>query len=202
MGGKQATEKNLDNLFHTPVGMAKFKFYNILPDNTGMIGQYTTGNEPSLHIPYLYDYVGAPWKTQKRIHQVIDSYFNDGLQGLPGDEDGGGMSSFVVFSMMGFFPVTPGIPVYAIGSPFFEKVTIQLPENGKSFTIDAKNFSEENKYIQSARLNGKELNKPWFTHEELMQGGCLELTMGKTPNKQWGADNDATPPSNINYKNE
>ena len=201
MGGPAAAEQKLDEMFHTPLGAPKFRFYGILPDNTGMTGQYSVGNEPCLHIPYMYDYVGAPWKTQKRIHQVIDNYFNDGLQGLPGDEDGGGMSSFVVFSMMGFFPVTPGIPVYAIGSPFFEKVEIQLPDN-KSFTVDAKNFSEENKYIQSARLNGKELNKPWFTHDELMQGGCLELTMGKTPNKQWGAGNDATPPSSMNYKNE
>lgn len=201
MGGKKAAENKLDEMFHTPVGMAKFKFYNILPDNTGMIGQYTTGNEPSLHIPYIYNYVGAPWKTQKRIHQVIDSYFNDGYQGLPGDEDGGGMSAFVVFSMMGFFPVTPGIPVYAIGSPFFEKAQIELPENGKTFSVVAKNFSEENKYIQSARLNGQELNKPWFTHKELMEGGTLELTMGKTPNKGWGAGEDATPPSDINYKN-
>ena len=99
----------LDELFHMGVGTAKFRFYNVLPDATGLMGMFQMGNEPSFHIPYLYDYLGAPWKTQKRIHMVIDSQFNDTWYGIPGDEDGGGMSSFLVFSMMGFFPVTPGI---------------------------------------------------------------------------------------------
>ena len=196
MGGREATEKKLDELFHTDVGMAKFQFYRILPDNTGMIGQFSIGNEPSCHIPYIYNYVGAPWKTQKRIHQVIDSYFNDTFQGLPGDEDGGGMSSFVVFSMMGFFPVTPGIPMYVIGSPFFENIEMQLPD-GKTFRVHAKDYNEKNKYIQSAMLNGKELTKPWFTHEELLQGGTLELQMGSKPNKAWGAGRNDAPPSRI-----
>ena len=196
MGGREATEKKLDELFHTDVGMAKFQFYRILPDNTGMIGQFSIGNEPSCHIPYIYNYVGAPWKTQKRIHQVIDSYFNDTFQGLPGDEDGGGMSSFVVFSMMGFFPVTPGIPMYVIGSPFFENIEMQLPD-GKTFRVHAKDYNEKNKYIQSAMLNGKELTKPWFTHEELLQGGTLELQMGSKPNKAWGAGTNDAPPSRI-----
>lgn len=197
MGGREKAEQKLDELFHTDIGMAKFQFYQILPDNTGMIGQFSIGNEPSCHIPYLYNYVGAPWKTQKRIHQVIDSYFNDSYQGLPGDEDGGGMSSFVVFSMMGFFPVTPGIPMYVIGSPFFQDVQISL-ESGKTFRVKALNFSEENKYIQSARLNGKKLTKPWFTHEELLQGGTLELKMGRQPNKAWGSAPEDAPPSNLN----
>ena len=182
MGGHLAAEQKLDELFHKDVGMAKFQFYRILPDNTGMIGQFSIGNEPSCHIPYLYNYVGAPWKTQKRIHQVIDSYFNDSYQGLPGDEDGGGMSSFVVFSMMGFFPVTPGTPVYAIGSPFFEDIRMALPD-GKTFRVHAKGYDERNKYIQSAKLNGKPLDHPWFTHDELLQGGTLELTMGDKPAK-------------------
>ena len=159
------------------------------------------GNEPSFHIPYLYDYLGAPWKAQKRIHMVIDSQFNDTWYGIPGDEDGGGMSSFLVFSMMGFFPVTPGIPVYAIGSPFFEKAVIQLP-TGKTFTIDARNYSEENKYIQRATLNGKELTRAWFTHEQLMQGGTLLLEMGSEPNRAWGAGEQDAPPSDINYVNK
>ncbi len=196
MGGKKQMEAKLDELYHIPLGTSKFQFYYKLPDNTGMIGQYSIGNEPSFHIPYLYDYVGAPWKTQKRIHQVIDCYFNDGFLGMPGDEDGGGMSAFLVFSMMGFFPVTPGLPVYAIGSPFFEHIDIVLP-SGKTFTIDAKGYSEENKYIQSAELNGTALEKTWFTHEELMQGGTLEFTMGRTPNKQWGCADEAIPPSSL-----
>jgi putative alpha-1,2-mannosidase len=97
------------------------------------------------------------------------------------------MSAFVVFSAMGFYPVTPGLPVYTIGSPVFSKVTIRL-ENGKTFTLIAHNCSEKNKYIQSARMNGMELRSPWFTHRQLLNGGVLELNMGPKPNKQWGAD--------------
>jgi predicted alpha-1,2-mannosidase len=143
------------------------------------------GNEPSFHIPYLYNYTGAPWKTQKRIRFLLDTWFKDNIFGIPGDEDGGGMSAFVVFSSMGFYPVTPGLPVYTIGSPLFSKVTIHL-ENGKQFTLTANNCSIVNKYIQHATINGKELKTPWFTHEQLMNGGELVLEMGPKPNKTWG----------------
>lgn len=201
MGGRKEAEKKLDNLFRIPLGMSKWSFWQILPDATGMIGQYACGNEPGFHIPYIYDYLGTPWKTQKHIHLVMDSYFNDSYYGLPGDEDGGGMSAFVVFSMMGFFPVTPGVPVYAIGSPFFETCTLHL-DNGKDFTVKAVNFSEGNKYIRKAVLNGKVLNRCWFSHEELMGGGTLELTMDSRPNKQWASGPQAAPPSDINYINK
>lgn len=196
MGGPEEAGKKLDELFRIQISMSKFKFYDILPDATGMVGQFAMGNEPSFHIPYIYNYIGTPWKTQSHIHFLIDHLFNDTVMGIPGDEDGGGMSSFVVFSMMGFFPVTPGIPVYAIGSPFFDKTSINLP-NGKKFTVKAKGASEGKKYIQSARLNGKPLDRSWFTHEELTAGGTLELTMGDKPCKTWATDN--LPPSSINY---
>ena len=188
MGGRAEAEKKLDQLFRIPIEMGKGEYFIILPDSSGMLGQFAMGNEPSFHIPYIYDYLGSPWKTQKRIHQVMDLVFSDTVNGIPGDEDGGGMSSFVVFSMMGFFPVTPGIPIYAIGSPFFEKTTITLPD-GKTFTVKAKFYSEDNKYIQSARLNGKVMDRSWFTHEELTAGGVLELVMGPEPNKDWGKEN-------------
>lgn len=196
MGGRAEAEKKLDDLFRIQNDIPKYMFLYRLPDATGMVGQFAMGNEPSFHIPYIYDYLGSPWKTQKRIHQLIDRLFSDTVSGIPGDEDGGGMCSFVVFSMMGFFPVTPGLPVYAIGSPFFESATINLPD-GKKFTVKAKNLTSENKYIQSARLNGKPLERAWFTHEELTAGGILELTMGTEPNKSWGADESQLPPSNI-----
>lgn len=199
MGGIDEAEKKLDEMFHIQIGMSKFDFYKILPDATGMVGQFAMGNEPSFHIPYLYDYMGAPWKTQKRVHQLIDLLFADTSMGIPGDEDGGGMSSFVVFTMMGFFPVTPGIPVYAIGSPFFETATISLPD-GKQFTVKALNYSPKNKYIQSAKLCGKPLDRAWFTHEELTAGGVLELVMGPEPDKEWGSDRSNLPPSSIDYK--
>ena len=114
--------------------------------------------------------------------------------GLRGDEDGGGMSAFVVFSSLGFYPVTPGFPAYNIGSPLFSDAKVHL-SNGKTFEIEAKGVSEDNKYIQSATLNGKEWNRPWFTHDDIKDGGKLVLVMGNTPNKAWGSDADAVPPS-------
>lgn len=109
--------------------------------------------------------------------------------GMPGDEDGGGMSGFVAFSLLGFYPVTPGMPSYTIGSPVFDRVKIHL-DNGKIFEIIAKNNSANNKYIQSAKLNGKELNRPWFTHNEIMSGGKLEFLMGPVANREWGKNAD------------
>ena len=201
MGGREKAEAKLDQLFREDLGLPKFRFWGIFPDASGLVGQFSMGNEPSFHIPYIYDYLGSPWKTQKRIRMLLDAFFTDNLFGIPGDEDGGGMSAFVVFSMMGFFPVTPGIPVYAIGSPVFEEIAITLP-GGKEFIIKAKDCSKENKYIQSASLNGKALDKPWFTHEALINGGTLELVMGNHPNKEWGAGEKDAPPSFINYINE
>jgi putative alpha-1,2-mannosidase len=118
---------------------------------------------------------------------LLATWFKDNIFGIPGDEDGGGMSAFVVFSSMGFYPVTPGVPVYTIGSPVFSKVSISL-ENGKKFTLVAHKSSVVNKYIQSAKMNGVVLKAPWFTHSELMAGGTLELEMGPKPNKLWGAN--------------
>jgi predicted alpha-1,2-mannosidase len=187
MGGRQAFENRLDQLFREDLGRSKQEFWNKFPDATGLMGQFSMANEPSFHIPYLYDYAGAPWKTQQKIRLLLSTYFPDNVYGIPGDEDGGGMSAFVVFSSMGFYPVTPGLPYYAIGSPVFTKVTIAL-DNGKQFTLIAHNSSVVNKYIQSARINGAALQRPWFTHRQLMDGGILELEMGPKPNKQWGAD--------------
>ena len=151
-------------------------------------------NEPSLHIPYLYNYAGAPWKTQKRVRQVLRTWFRNDVMGIPGDEDGGGLTSFVVFSSIGFYPVTPGFPAYNIGSPLFNTTTLSLP-GGKMFVVEAQNNSEDNKYVQSATLNGKPWNKPWFSHDDIKDGGRLVLVMGKHPNKQWGADKLVAPPS-------
>ena len=108
--------------------MSKYAYLAQFPDATGQVGQFVMGNEPSLHIPYLYNYAGAPWKTQKRIRMLLDTWFTNTPFGIPGDEDGGGLSGFVVFSSMGFYPVTPGIPVFNIGSPVFTDVTVKLQE--------------------------------------------------------------------------
>ena len=184
-GGAQPFINQLDRLFATEIPMSKWQYYAQLPDATGSIGQYVAGNEPSFHIPYLYNYAGEPWKTQKYIRKVMESWFRNDLMGIPGDEDGGGMSAYFAFSAMGFYPVSAGIPIYQIGSPVFSKVTIHL-DNGKQFTVVAKNASKSNKYIQSAKLNGQPWNKTWFTHDDIVNGSTLELEMGNRPNKQWG----------------
>ncbi len=185
MGGKEKFIHNLNTMFATPLGMSKYRFFAKLPDHTGNVGQFSMANEPSLHIPYLYNYAGQPWKTQKRVSTLLDQWFRNDLMGVPGDEDGGGMSSFVVFSGIGFYPVTPGDPVYSIGSPQFDEVTIAM-ENGNKFTVIAKNRTDDNKYIQSATLNGDELNRYWITHEEVAEGGTLIFEMGEKPNYNWG----------------
>ena len=174
-------------MYNEPLGKSKFEFYAQLPDHTGNVGQFSMANEPSLHVPYLYNYSGQPWKTQKRIRSLLRQWFRNDLMGVPGDEDGGGMSSFVAFSMLGFYPVTPGLPSYTIGSPMFERATLHLA-NGKDFEIIAKNVSDQNKYIQSATINGRPLNGPWLDHEDLMAGGKIEFVMGPKANHDWGKD--------------
>lgn len=185
LGGKKATEDRLEELFRESLDIRRSEFYVDGSNATGLVGQFSMGNEPSFHIPYLYNYAGAPWKAQKRIRFLLDVWFKDNIFGIPGDEDGGGMSAFVVLSSLGFYQVTPGLPVYTIVSPIFEKSSIKLPNN-KTFTVIAKGSSAENKYIQKAFFNGKEILTPFFTHQQLMGGGTLELVLANVPNKEWG----------------
>ena len=201
MGGTAETEANLDQLFRESLGRSKYEFQAKFPDSTSMVGQFSMGNEPSLAIPYIYNRLGAPWKTQKRIRMLLESFFTDTVQGIPGDEDGGGLSAFVVFSMLGFYPATVGVPTYDVGSPIFNKATIHL-ENGKDLVVVAKNTSHENKYVQSIRLNGKPLNQVWFRHSEIAGGGTLELTMGDTPNTALGSQPSSFPPASLQLNPE
>jgi predicted alpha-1,2-mannosidase len=201
MGGTTKAAANLDQLFREPLGRSKYEFQARFPDSTSMAGQFSMGNEPSLAIPYIYNRLGQPWKTQKRVRMLLDSFFPDTLLGIPGDEDGGGMSAFVVFSMMGFYPVTPGIPTYDIGSPVFTKTTIHLT-NGKDFVINAGNASRDAKYLQAASLNGKPLNQVWFRHADIANGGTLDLTMSDTPNTSLGADPATFPPASMSIHPE
>jgi len=194
MGGREQFVKNLNQTFAEPLGKSKSDFYAMFPDHTGNIGMFSMANEPSFHIPYLYNYAGQPWMTQKRIRQCLRTWYRNDLMGVPGDEDGGGMTAFVVFSSVGLYPVTPGIPVYNIGSPLFHSAILSL-SNGRTFEVRAHHTSAQNKYIQSAMLNGEPLDNPWISHEQVMQGGVLELQMGPNPNKLWGASSDAAPPS-------
>lgn len=194
IGGNQAFVDGMEDMYNTPLGKGRPDFYHQFGDHTGNVGQFSMGNEPSMHIPYLYNYAGQPWRTQKRIRNLIKQWFRNDLMGIPGDEDGGGLTSFVVFSHLGFYPITPGLPMYTIGSPYFSKATIAL-NNGKTFTIVCKNYAPDNKYIQSATLNGVPLNKTWFSHDDLMKGGTLEFVMDKYPNKTWASGAEAVPPS-------
>ena len=196
MGGRAKAEAKLDQLFHEPLGRSKYEFWAKFPDASGLVGQFSMGNEPSLHIPYIYNYLGAPWKTQQRVRMLLDTWFTDTSLGMPGDEDGGGMSSFVVFSMMGFYPVTPSVPIYDLASPVFDRVTVRL-HNGNTFRIVCLNNSKDNKYIQTIRLNGKSRNQVWLRHADIVGGGILELQMGNVPNTKLGTASTDFPPSAI-----
>jgi predicted alpha-1,2-mannosidase len=194
-GGREHFLNKLDSLFEVQYGgMWKYSFLAKFPDMTGLIGNYAQGNEPSFHIAYLYDFAGEPWKTQKIVRQNMDVWYNNVPLGLPGDDDKGSLGAWYVFSAMGFYPFCPGEPFYVIGSPVFSKITIHL-NNGTNFIINADNVSKQNKYIQSAILNGKPLLKPWFTQKDIGEGGVLTLQMGPRPNKDWGSSPDDAPPS-------
>lgn len=175
-GGPKRFCADLDALFNAPLGAQTWEYVAKLPDATGRIGQFVAGNEPGFHIPYLYNYCGRPDKTQKRIRQILDAWFRDDAMGLPGDEDGGGMSAFIVFSMLGFYPVTPGLAEYQLGSPVFEKATMRLG-NGGTFTILAPGASREAKYWTRAEVDGKPISGTTLKHSDVIAGKTLMFTM-------------------------
>lgn len=174
MGGREGFIGKLDSLFTAD---STLEGEMTSADISGLIGQYAHGNEPSHHIIHMYNYVDQPYRTQELVDTVLHTlYFND-PNGLSGNEDCGQMSAWYILNSMGFYQVCPGKPVYSIGRPLFNKATVNL-KDGKKFTVIAKNNSCENKYIQSIVLNGKKLDKPFFTHKDIVDGGTLELTMG------------------------
>lgn len=179
-GGKKEFAEKLDALFTTDSNLIG----RDQPDITGLIGQYAHGNEPSHHIAYLYNYADEPWKTQKLVRQIMDEFYKSTPDGLIGNEDCGQMSAWYILSAMGFYQVNPSVPVYAFGTPIFESVKINL-ENGKTFMIKAANVSDENIYVKSAKLNGKDYHKSFFTHQDLQNGGTLEFEMSDKPVKDW-----------------
>lgn len=191
MGGKQQFVKRLDHLFDTEVNREKIKEHE---DIAGLIGQYVQGNEPSHHIAYLYNYAGQPWKTQERIHQVMQTMYFSRPDGLPGNDDLGQMSAWYIFSALGFYPVAPNDLSYAIGTPRLERATLKLG-GGKEFTVIAHGLSDKNFYIDRATLNGKPLTRSYIEHKDIAAGGTLEFHMRATPNKAWGSSASAAPPS-------
>lgn len=194
MGGPENFVAKLNELFITGHRMDKLQFLAQFPDMTGLMGMYSHGNEPDFHIPYLYNYAGQPWMTQQKVRQILELWYDATPFGLSGDEDGGSMSSWYVLSSTGLYPQCPGRPVFDICSPVFEEVSINVG-NGKTFVVEARNVSAQNKYIQSATLNGTPHNQAWISHSDIVQGGTLVFQMGPRPNKDWGSSPDVRPPS-------
>ena len=193
MGGKKEFLTKLDTLF------------TMTPHETGpeyapmfsKIGQYVHGNEPVHHVAYLFNYAGEPWKTQKRVRQIMDEKYIAAPDGLCGNDDMGQMSAWYIFSAMGFYPVAPGQNVFVIGTPLFEEATLNLGKyfGGHPFTVRANGVSSANFYIQSATLNGKPYSKSYITHDDIVKGGTLVFEMGPKPNKEWGSKPEDVPPS-------
>jgi predicted alpha-1,2-mannosidase len=192
LGGKDKLAKKLDQLF----SVSSKTSGRDQSDITGLIGQYAHGNEPSHHIAYLYPFAGQPWKTQKLVHQILNTLYHNNPDGLSGNEDCGQMSAWAVLSALGFYEVTPGTSEYVIGTPWFNKATINL-ENGKKFVIKAQNISANNFYIQSATLNGAKYQASFLKHDDIMKGGELSFTMGNKPNKIWGTGQKKEPMTSI-----
>jgi predicted alpha-1,2-mannosidase len=182
LGGDAGLIRKIDQEFDAKVDPS---VYANVEDISGLIGNYAHGNEPSHHVAYLYNYAGAPWKTQARLAQIVASQYFDKPDGLAGNDDLGQMSAWLIFTSLGFYPVAPASNEYVIGRPFVEQATLNLP-NGHRFTVRANNFGPANGYVGSVTLNGKPLARSFIRHEEIMAGGELVFTMQSTPNTNWG----------------
>lgn len=179
MGGENAFASKLDSLFTAD---SSLEGETTSSDISGLIGQYAHGNEPSHHVTHLYNYVNRPWRTQELVDSVFQSQYANRPDGLAGNEDCGQMSAWYILNSMGFYQVCPGKPVYSIGRPVFDQAVVNLT-NGKKFTVMVKNNSKKNKYIESMLLNGQTLHTPFFSHQDIVDGGTLEITMSDKPNK-------------------
>ncbi|HTK80701.1 MAG TPA: GH92 family glycosyl hydrolase [Bacteroidota bacterium] len=181
-GGKEKFVAKLDSLFNGSPGIAGRQQADI----TGMVGQYAQGNEPSHHVAYLYNYAGAPWKSQGIARRIMDSLYTPKVDGLCGNDDCGQMSAWYVMSAIGLYQVCPGEPSYAIGSPLFSKTVIHI-DSVKQFVIETNGNSRSNRYINAARLNGTVFNQPFIEHQKIVDGGTLILDMQRVPNTAWGS---------------
>ena len=192
LGGEEAFNKKLDELFSMSSELGEEASMDI----TGLIGQYAHGNEPSHHTTYLYGYSGEHYKIAEKVRYINKELYTDKPDGLSGNEDCGQMSAWYVFSSMGFYPVNPSNGAYVFGSPLFDEVILNVPGQNK-FKITAKNNSDENIYIQSVSLNGKDYKYSYITHKQILEGGELEFVMGPNPNKNFGKEKKYRPKSII-----
>jgi predicted alpha-1,2-mannosidase len=179
LGGKEPFANKLEGLF-VAEGV---KGENASPDISGLIGSYAHGNEPGHHTTFLFNYAGKAWRTQELNRQIQTEMYTTKPDGLCGNEDCGQMSAWYVFSAMGFYPVNPSELTYQFGSPIVQEAKVEVAP-GKFFTMKAPQASKENKYIQTVTLNGQKLDRTYITHQEIMDGGTLEFTMGAQPNKE------------------
>lgn len=184
MGGNEKFIEKLDSLFDVKQS-AQFQKDLSANDLRGCIGEYWHGNEPSHHVIYLYSYAGQPWKAAERLHQVVTTQYGNEPGSLCGNDDCGQMSAWYMFTCMGFYPVCPASSYYVIGAPQIPKAAMNL-SNGKTFTMTAENISDQNIYVQSVRLNGKNWDSPFLPYDELKNGGTIAFSMGPQPNKEWG----------------
>jgi predicted alpha-1,2-mannosidase len=189
LGGDQQLIAKLDAMVDAKVDP---KQYASVEDISGMIGQYIHGNEPSHHLAYLYNYAGAPWRTQERLRQIVESQYRPAPDGLVGNDDLGQMSAWLIFKSLGFYPVAPGSNQYVIGRPFIDRATLHLP-NGKSLTIIAENLSDTKAYIRSITLNGRPINRSFLWHRELMGGGVLRFVMSSKELATWSMQKPKAP---------
>jgi len=191
MGGKKEFENKLDAVFKIApdfdASYYGFTIHEIREMQIANMGNYAHGNQPIQHMIYLYNYVNASHKTQKHIREVLTKLYTPQPDGYCGDEDNGQTSAWYVFSALGFYPVTPGVNQYVIGSPLFKKATLKL-QNNNTFTITAKDNSKDNIYIQATTLNGIGYNKNWISSESLQKGGFLDFRMSNKPNFEWAKD--------------
>lgn len=195
LGGDARLVAKLDEVFDAKIDP---KVFAALEDVSGLIGWYAHGNEPSHHIAYLYDYAGAPWKTQQRLAQIMRSQYAPTPSGLAGNDDLGQMSAWYIFTALGFYPVAPASNQYVIGRPFVRRAVLHLP-NGKTFTVVADHLDDAHPYVDSVSLDGKPLDRVWISHDEIMAGGELHFTMAAQPNKQWGTQPQDRPYSMSGY---
>ncbi|OKL40543.1 alpha-mannosidase [Pontibacter flavimaris] len=196
MGGKANFTAKLDSVFTLPPVYDESYYGQVIHEIREMqianMGQYAHGNQPIQHMIYLYNYAGEPWKAQYWVRETMNRMYTSAPDGYCGDEDNGQTSAWYVFSALGFYPVTPATDQYVLGAPLFKKATLKL-ENGEEIVINAPQNSNENRYIQSMRLNGKAYDKNWLSYKELMKGASMDFEMTGSPNKQRGTKEDAFP---------
>lgn len=205
MDGNEKFNKKLDAVFRTPPEFKVGTYKKVIHEMTEMIldnkGQYLHGSQSLQHLPYLYDYSGQPWKTQRKVREIMRDLYRPTPDGYCGDENNGQLSAWYVMSAMGFYPVTPGHPTYALGSPLFSKVTLSL-SNGNSFIIESVNNTNDNVYVEKVELNGDEYEKNWLSHENIMNGGKITFFMDNKPNRKRGTNKEDAPYSMSNDHTE